>query len=105
MRYVPSYTPSEGMLLGITRETVFEIAEQQGIPAKEVRLTPHDLYNADEMFYCTTAGGIIPIVGIDRRRIGDGRAGKITKRIEQIYWRMHVEGKYTTPVFAQVSVS
>lgn len=99
------YTPSEGMLLGITRETVFEIAEQQGIPAKEVRLTPYDLYNADEVFYCTTAGGIIPIVDIDRRRIGDGRAGKITKRIDQIYWRMHVEGKYTTPVFAQVSVS
>ena len=94
------YTPSEGMLLGITRETVFEIAEQEGIPAREVRLTPYDLYNADEVFYCTTAGGIIPIVDVDRRRIGDGQPGKITRRIEEIYWRMHVEGKHATPVFA-----
>jgi len=99
------YTPSEGMLLGITRETVFEIAEQQGIPAKEIRLTPYDLYNADEVFYCTTAGGIIPIVDVDRRQIGDGRPGKITRRIEELYWRMHVEGKYTTPVFGQTSVA
>lgn len=101
VRHGKLYTPAEGMLLGITRETVFEIAEAEGIPAVETRLTPHDLYNADEVFYATTAGGIIPIVEVDGRQIADGHAGRLTRRIERIYWRLHVEGKYATPIFAE----
>lgn len=94
------YTPSEGMLLGITRETVFEIADQQGMPWREARMTPYDLYNADEVFYATTAGAIIPITDVDHRRIGDGRPGSITARIARLYQQMHVDPAYATPVYA-----
>ncbi len=55
------YTPQSGVLEGITRETVFEIAAEFGIPAAERDLTPYDLYAAEEAFLCGTAGGIIPI--------------------------------------------
>jgi len=67
------FTPPEGLLEGITRETVFELAAAAGLPASEKRLTPYDLYNADEVFYCTTAGGIMPIVEVDRPRSGPER--------------------------------
>ncbi len=98
-------TPSEGMLLGITRETVFEIADREGIPWREVRMTPYDLYNADELFYATTAGAIIPITDVDRRKIGDGRPGAITARLSRIYQQMHVDPKYSTPVYAAAPAS
>src|SRR5215213_7498706 len=55
------YTPVGGILEGITRETVFEIAATLGISAVERDMTPYDLYVAEEAFLSTTAGGIIPI--------------------------------------------
>ena len=92
------YTPPEGLLEGITRETVFELAAQEGLPANEEQLTPYDLYNADEVFYCTTAGGIMPIVEVDRRQIGSGVPGPITERLREIYWAAHTSGPHATPV-------
>ena len=98
------FTPPEGLLEGITRETVFELAAQEGLPASERRLTPYDLYNADEVFYCTTAGGIMPIVEVDRRRVGDGRPGALTQRLRDAYWTAHVSGPDATPVEALAAV-
>jgi branched-chain amino acid aminotransferase len=92
------YTPPEGLLEGITRETVFELATADGLPASEERLTPYDLYNADEVFYCTTAGGIMPIVEVDRRQIGNGKPGTVTERLREAYWTAHVSGPYATPI-------
>jgi branched-chain amino acid aminotransferase len=99
------YTPVGGILEGITRETVEEIAAEAGIPAHERDLTPYDLYVADEAFLCTTAGGIIPIVEADGRRIGAGVPGPITRQIHDRYWRRHVEGPDATPVFAGAVVA
>jgi branched-chain amino acid aminotransferase len=92
------YTPPEGLLEGITRETVFELAVQDGLPASEERLTPYDLYNADEVFYCTTAGGIMPIVEVDRRQIGNGKPGTVTERLREAYWTAHVNGPHATAI-------
>jgi branched-chain amino acid aminotransferase len=99
------HTPPEGLLEGITRETVFELAEQESLQAIEERLTPYDLYNADEVFYCTTAGGIMPIVEVDRRQIGSGTPGAITERLGGAYWTAHVSGPFATPVPALEPVS
>lgn len=93
------YSPTTGILEGITRETVFEIAAELGIPAHERDLTPYDLYAADEAFLCTTAGGIIPIVDADGRRIGPGAPGPLTARVDARYWERHRSGPDTTPVF------
>jgi branched-chain amino acid aminotransferase len=99
------YTPAEGILQGITRETVFEIAAEQGLPAAQAALTPYDLYAADEAFLCTTAGGIIPIVQADGRTIGDGRPGAVTARINDCYWQRHLEGTDTTVVYSELTAA
>jgi branched-chain amino acid aminotransferase len=92
-------TPAEGVLRGITRATVFEIAEEFRIPASAGDLTPYDLYTADEAFLCTTAGGIIPIARADGRAIGSGAPGPLTQRIHDRYWERHLSGPDTTVVF------
>ena len=92
------YTPSEDVLWGITRETVFELASELGLKAEYGWFTPYDLYNADEAFFCTTAGGIAPIVEADRRRVGDGRAGPITRCLAERYWQHHVDPRWALQV-------
>ncbi len=94
------YTPGEGVLEGVTRETVLEIAQREGVPATTGRLSPYDLYNADEVFLSSTLGGLLPVVEVDGRRIAAGQIGSITKRFQEIYWRMHVEGEHATPIYA-----
>lgn len=93
------YTPALGILQGITRETVFEIADEFGITRHERDLTPYDLYSAEEAFFSSTAGGIIPVVQADGRRIGSGIPGPLTRRIHDRYWERHERGPDTTPVF------
>ena len=70
--------PDAGILEGITRGVVMELAGDLGMEAREVALTRFDLYVADECFLTGTAAEIIPVVSIDGRRIGDGKPGKAT---------------------------
>lgn len=91
--------PSEDILLGITRETVLEIAEREGIPCREEPIWPYDLYNAAEVFCTSTAGGIIPAVAVDGRVIGDGRPGLVTRAVGDAYLQMLQKGEHGTPVF------
>jgi len=94
-------TPARGVLQGITRATVFEIAEELGIAAGATDLTPYDLYAADEAFFCSTAGGIMPIVEADRRTLGSGEPGDITRRIHDRYWELHESGPVTEVLSAE----
>ena len=77
-----------GVLKGITRGAVLDLAKKAGIPAKEEMLTRHDLFNADECFLTGTAAEIIPVVRIDGRAIGDGKPGKITLKLLADFHRM-----------------
>ncbi len=76
------YTPqvSDGALDGITRHVILELADQLGIPKVERSLTRYDLFVADEFFLTGTAAEVIPVVSLDRRVIGDGSVGPLTKR-------------------------
>lgn len=74
-----------GALRGITRDTVLELAKEMGIPTKEAPFTRHDLYVADEAFLTGTAAELIPVVEVDRRRIGDGKPGKLTIKFIEEY--------------------
>lgn len=60
---------TEGALAGITRQTVLELAEAVGVPAREAVLTPYDLYNADECFLTGTGAKLIPVREIDGRKM------------------------------------
>ncbi len=75
--------PSEGILEGITRGVVMELARRRGTAVHETVLVRHDLYIADECFATGTAAEIVPITLIDNRTIGNGHVGPITKRLMQ----------------------
>ncbi len=63
---------SDGVLDGITRQVVFELADSPAIPRREESLTPYDLYNADECFLSGTGAELIPVAEVQGRRIGRG---------------------------------
>ena len=90
------FTPQTGILRGITRATVIELAERGGIPHRESQLTAFDLYSADEVFTCSTAGGPLPVREVSGRAIA--ATGPITERISELYWQMRAEGEYSTPI-------
>jgi len=73
--------PNYGSLEGITRETVFEIAEFLSIECREDTLTKYDLYNADECFITGSGAEIMPVTCVDSRNIGNGVPGKLTKML------------------------
>jgi branched-chain amino acid aminotransferase len=73
--------PFVGILEGITRNTVMQLAEKQGIPVTEGIITRYDVYSADECFLTGTAAEVIPVTKIDGRSIGTGYPGKITTDI------------------------
>ena len=73
--------PDAGILEGITRNAVMELAHAAGIDCREQTLVRHDLYTADECFLTGTAAEVIPVVEIDGRKIGAGVPGPITARL------------------------
>lgn len=77
--------PAESILAGITRESVMEIARDLKIGCEIKFFGKNFLYNADEAFLTGTAAGITPILSIDRKKIGNGKPGKITMKIKEIY--------------------
>jgi len=70
-----------GILEGITRAVVIELAVEAGIPVREIPLTRHDVYIADECFLTGSAAEVVPVVKVDSRRIGDGRPGPVTRQL------------------------
>jgi branched-chain amino acid aminotransferase len=76
-----------GTLEGITRNVVMRIARENGIETVEDVLTRYDLYTADEVFLTGTAAEVIPVVNIDRRSIGSGKPGPVTRRLASAFHR------------------
>src|SRR3981189_1074403 len=71
-------SPSRNALPGITRKTVFELADAMGIEATLRDVTSHELYDADELMAVTTAGGVTPINTLDGEPLGNGETGPLT---------------------------
>ena len=91
-------TPSRGVLQGVTRKTVLEIAAAKGMKAVVDFVPVDDLYHADEIFICTTAGGVMPITRLDGQAVGGGQVGPITRTIWEAYWAAHYDPKYSFAV-------
>jgi branched-chain amino acid aminotransferase len=80
------YTPSTAPVLeGITRHSLTTIANDLGYEVKEQPISRDQLYIADEVFVCGTAAEVIGLSEIDYRKIGDGRTGPITRKIQEVY--------------------
>ena len=79
-------TPStESILEGVTRSTLITLAGDLGLDAREARISRDHLYGADEVFVCGTAAEVLGVVDIDGRRVGDGRPGAVTTRLQHAY--------------------
>ena len=84
------FTPpiDAGILKGVTRDTVIELARSANISVAEVPLTRHDVFIADECFLTGTAAEIIPVVKCDGRSIGTGKPGPVTKQLHEAFHRL-----------------
>ncbi len=91
-------TPDANVLFGITRLTVLELAEEMNIPAEVCRVPVETVRAADEIFMCTTAGGIMPIKSLDDVPVSGGKPGPITMKLHEAFWKAHDKPKYSTPV-------
>lgn len=77
-----------GILEGVTREAVMEIARAQGITVRETPLTKHDVYIAEECFLTGTAAEVIPVVKVDNRTIGAGTPGPMTRDLRERFFKL-----------------
>lgn len=85
-----------GILKGITRDVVIELAQKEGIAVEENIFTPFALYNSDECFLTGTAAEVIPVTRVDGRTIGEGVAGPVTKKLMEKFRQLtKIEG---TPI-------
>ena len=81
------YTPDlTSALDGITRDTVFKLAAEIGVPVHEKRITRDEVYIADEAFFTGTAAEVTPIRELDGRAIGNGTRGPITEKLQAMYF-------------------
>ena len=85
-------TPLTSILPGITRDSVIQIAKGKNIPLVEDRFTRDEIYTAHEAFFTGTAAEITPIREIDDRKIGEGKAGPVTKELQAAFFEI-VRGK------------
>ncbi len=77
-----------GILEGITRGTVIELAKKLAIPVDETTLTRHDLYAAEECFLTGSGAEIIPVTKCDNRVIGGGKPGPISKKLIEAFFKL-----------------
>ena len=92
-------TPQRNVLAGITRATVLELASPLGYDASEGDLELYDAYTADELFICSTAGGLLPVTRLDGRVIGAGKPGAAFRALREAYQSLIESDTYGTPVF------
>lgn len=76
-------TPSidAGILAGITRNSIIDLAREQGIEVREMTLSRHDIFIADECFLTGSAAEVIPVIKVDSRPIGAGKPGPVTQQL------------------------
>jgi len=90
---------STGALVGITRDAVMKLAQKLGYTAMECNITPTDLFTAEEAFFTGTAAELIPIVEVNKRMIGDGKPGPVTRRLMQEFYNIVRDPKEGTPIY------
>ena len=91
-------TPEQGVLEGITRRTVIEIAAALGVPLQVRALPAAELRAAREAFVTSSGGGVLPVTRVDGAALGSGAVGPVTARLRDTYWEWHHDPRYSRPV-------
>ena len=101
--------PTENILLGVTRDTLMELARRElGRITRERQVDRTELYAADEIFLCGTGVQMAPVVRVDHRPVGDGTVGPIARTLQETYFdvvrgcRREYRAQWCTPVYAEV---
>ena len=94
-------TPEAGVLEGVSRRTVLELAQAQGIRVELRPLPVAELRRASEVFLSSTGGGVIAVARLDGVPVGGrpaGEFGPVTARLQAAYWALHEDPRYVEPV-------
>ena len=92
------FTPDHGVLEGITRQSVFDLAKELHLPIMKKSISVEELYNAEELFATSTAGGIMPITKVSGKEIGKGSVGNLTRQLHKLYWQKHNDDSWSTSI-------
>lgn len=102
-------SPTENILLGITRDTVMKLAQKEfGLRVVERQIDRTELYIADEIFLCGTGAQIAPVVSVDHSPVGSGNVGPLSQKLQDLYFDI-VRGRkpeyldWCTPVYSEVA--
>lgn len=88
--------PTADILIGITRNSIMELAEKElGLEVIERPIARTELYVCDELFFTGTGAQVAPIRSVDRRLVGDGKPGPVSKKLQALYFEV-VQGKVGT---------
>ncbi|OAL39949.1 hypothetical protein AYO20_00862 [Fonsecaea nubica] len=93
------YTPDRGVLHGVTRRSVVDVARSLGIEVRVESVPVEMAYHCDEIFMATTAGGIMPITMLDGQPVQQGDVGPVTKKIWDGYWALHYDSAYSFEIY------
>ena len=91
-------TPDRGVLAGVSRKTVLEMAEHLGINTSVRPLSVEELLEADEVFLSSSGGGVIPIIRVNETIFGNGASGPISVQLNETYWNWTTLEKYRDPI-------
>jgi branched-chain amino acid aminotransferase len=96
------FTPPNctGALAGITAQVIIRLAESLKYDVAEVNITPFQLFTADEAFFTGTAAEIVPIREVNKRRIGTGKPGPVTKKLMAEFQRTVLDPKEGVPIYS-----
>jgi branched-chain amino acid aminotransferase len=91
-------TPDAGMLEGISRRTVIEMAQSLKMPVQSRTVTAQEVRAADEVFLSTSGGGVLPVTRVDNQLVGTGQPGPITRTLVDTYWAWHANPAYSMAI-------
>ena len=91
-------TPDRGVLAGVSRKTVLEMADHLGINTSIRALGVEELLEADEVFISSSGGGVIPIVRVNETIFGNGASGPVSIQLNETYWTWATLEKYRDPI-------
>jgi branched-chain amino acid aminotransferase len=88
-------------LSGVTAQVAIKLAKELGYDVTETNITPFQLFTADEAFFTGTAAEIVPIREVNKRQIGNGSPGPVTKRLMAEFRKIVLDPKEGVPIYSQ----